>query len=165
MTEILHLPAYRHLYTLPITPCPAPRQSRKDAWSPRPCVLRYRQFKDRLREEVAKLGYRPDEFLPECPWLIFRVPVSPSWSQKKKNAAIGQIHQLKPDADNLAKALLDGLYDRDTTKGDQHIADFRPTKIWDWEGSIEIWTQPTYQQIMDAIRDPYLQPPYAGATA
>jgi Holliday junction resolvase RusA-like endonuclease len=165
VTEILHLPAYRHLCTLPITPCPAPRQSRKDSWNPRPCVLRYRKFKDDLREEVAKLGLRPDELLPECPWLVFRMPVSPSWSQKKKNAAIRQQHQLKPDVDNLVKAILDGLYDRDTTQGDQHIADLRATKVWDWEGSIEIWTQPTYHEIMAAIRDPHPQPTYAGATA
>lgn len=32
-----------------------------------------------------------------------------SWSKKKKAAALGQPHVQKPDADNLIKAVLDGL--------------------------------------------------------
>lgn len=47
----------------------------------------------------------------------------------------GKPHTKKPDIDNLCKALLDALY-----KDDSKIWDLRVTKIWGYEGQIEIKT-------------------------
>ncbi|MCR4339433.1 MAG: RusA family crossover junction endodeoxyribonuclease, partial [Gemmatimonadaceae bacterium] len=37
----------------------------------------------------------------------FRLPMPPSWSNKKRLAMIGQPHAQKPDIDNLLKAVLE----------------------------------------------------------
>lgn len=131
-----------HLYTLRLAPVPAPRQTRSDKWNPRPCVLRYRAFKDHLRQEIQSLGVPLDKLLPESPWIVFRIGVPKSWSKKQKNEAIGTPHRAKPDCDNLEKALFDAIY-----SDDSHIWDVRATKIWDWEDSIEIWSQPPYHEV------------------
>lgn len=43
------------------------------------------------------------------PVITFYMPIPNSWSQKKKDAAIGQPHTKKPDIDNLIKGLFDAL--------------------------------------------------------
>ena len=57
--------------------------------------------------------------------IIFYIPVSKSWKNYKKKAMHMQLHQLKPDIDNLTKGLFDGLM-----LEDKHIADIRITKKW-----------------------------------
>ena len=37
-----------------ITPVAKPRQTRSDVWKKRPCVVKYRQFADDLREAIGK---------------------------------------------------------------------------------------------------------------
>lgn len=91
-------------------PVPAPRQSRRDIWKPRPCVVRYRAFRDRVREQLPKT-------LPSDPshlCLVIWLPLPKSWSKKKKAAMKGEPHRSKPDSDNLAKAAKDALWDQDS---------------------------------------------------
>lgn len=67
-------------------------------------------------------------------WVKFYLPMPESWSQKKKKKMCFELHESRPDADNLFKALTDGLMGEDKT-----IADFRASKFWyDGEGHIEI---------------------------
>jgi Holliday junction resolvase RusA-like endonuclease len=110
----------------PIKPVPKPRMTRRDKWSKRDCVMRYRAFKDMVRLHRVKV--------PESgSHIIFRIEMPRSWSEKKKKAMDGQPHQQTPDVDNLLKALLDAIY-----KNDSHIWDSRVTKLWARRGSIEI---------------------------
>lgn len=111
----------------PITPVPAPRQSRRDAWAPRPEVLRYRAFRD----EVL---FRKVEVPEDGAAITFVMPMPKSWGKHKKAAMVGQLHKQKPDLDNLLKALVDAVYCDDCMVSS--YAGVR--KIWGYEGSIII---------------------------
>ncbi|MFG1172141.1 RusA family crossover junction endodeoxyribonuclease [Erwiniaceae bacterium CAU 1747] len=111
-----------------ICPLPKPRMTQRDRWAKRPEVLRYRAYCDEIRLRRVTL--------PECcSHVIFILPMPVSWSKKKRAASAGQPHQQKPDADNLLKALMDALYDDDSS-----VWDVRVSKIWGETGSIRIAT-------------------------
>lgn len=118
-----------------IDPVPAPRQTRSDLWKKRPCVVRYRAYRDALKAAYAKLlkadtapARAPDELA--C---VFFMPVPISWSKSKKEKMIGQRHQQKPDIDNCMKATADALWDDDS-----HISSMHGIKYWGVEGSVII---------------------------
>lgn len=112
--------------TYSITPVPEPRMTRADAWKKRPRVLRYFEFKDK----VKRLGIT----IPNCNFrIIFYIPMPESWSKKKKIEMNGRPHQQKPDVDNICKALFDAIYESDCM-----IWDCRMTKRWGTEGKIRI---------------------------
>lgn len=108
-----------------IVPVPKPRMTQADRWRKRPCVLRYFEFKDKCRE----LGIT----ISNGDHIIFTLPMANSWSKKKKQEKNRQLHDQRPDKDNLEKALMDALLDEDCK-----IADTRVTKIWGDTGSITI---------------------------
>jgi len=110
----------------PITPIPKPRQTRRDAWKKRPCVVRYRAFADEcrvLKVIVKKKGSH----------VIFHMPMPECWSLAKKNKLAGKPHEQKPDIDNLGKALLDAVLKEDCV-----VSDIRLSKRWAKYGAIEI---------------------------
>jgi len=109
-----------------ITPTPAPRMTRSDKWKKRPCVMRYFKFRDAVKAAGIKI---PDS----GSHIIFIIPMPKSWGKKKKFAMNGKPHQVRPDKDNLEKALLDSIF-----KEDAHIWDSRVTKVWGYAGMIEI---------------------------
>ena len=100
-----------------ITPMPAPRQVKSDRWKPREMVVAYRQFRD----ECLSFGMQ----LPDEPRLLFAMPMPASWSDAKKRRMEGQPHQVKPDLDNLIKAVLDAV-----EKRDQKIASLQAWKVY-----------------------------------
>lgn len=119
-----------------INPVPKPRMTRQDKWPnppkgykgewPRPCVQRYRSFKDACR----LLGV----VVPESSYhVVFVLPMPPSWPKWKREAMNGQPHRQRPDKDNLEKALLDAVYGEDC-----HVWDGRVSKIWGVEGGFII---------------------------
>jgi Holliday junction resolvase RusA-like endonuclease len=108
---------------LPITPMGAPRQTRADKWKERPVVLRYRAYKDWLNAEL------PNYVLPSVLKIEFHLPLSQSWSVKKKAAHYGQYHQQKPDIDNLVKGFMDAFH-----TDDAHVAVIHAGKYWCQEG-------------------------------
>jgi hypothetical protein len=110
---------------LDVVPVPAPRQSRRDAWAPRPCVRRYRAMRDHLRL------LRPR--LPERIVMIFYLAMPRSWTMEQRRAHAGEAHRVRPDADNLGKALLDALARQDADK-----YDVRAIKVWSWAPRIVI---------------------------
>ncbi len=109
---------------IPIAPCPAPRQVRSDAWRPRPMVVRYRAFRDKIRTLVR--GSLEPQFEVE-----FHVPMPPTWSKKKKATMAGQPHQNRPDLDNYLKAFIDALCEED-----KFVYAVRASKFWAEEGEI-----------------------------
>lgn len=90
-----------------VTPMGAPRQTQRDRWAERPCVVRYRQFKDAMREAVGTV-----ECGGEVNWIAY-LPIPKSWSKRKKTKYAGQPHQQRPDRDNIDKAILDALFAED----------------------------------------------------
>ena len=110
--------------------------TRRDQWwqtskNARPAVIRYYNFKDKIRSEANKQGFRIVEVLP---FLIFHMPMPAYWGKTKRSQMVGKPHKQTPDADNLEKAILDSLCIQD-----QAVWDFKgKQKIWDEKGFIEI---------------------------
>lgn len=120
-------------FIIPIIPKPKPRMVKSDAWKKRPCVVAYWQWKDQLNIAANQVGLND---LPDSGFHVtYHLPMPESWSKKKRAQMNGRPHQSKPDGDNLQKALQDCL-----CKTDQHIWDFRVTKLWAESGAIEIKT-------------------------
>lgn len=118
------------LHRFEVCPMGKPRMTQRDRWQQRPSVMRYRAFKDALREQIG------DFVLPQQFRVVFRLPVFPSWSKSKKKRFIGQPHQQTPDVDNMVKALLDALMVEDKT-----VWRVDAEKRWcaEDEGAIEIY--------------------------
>lgn len=119
-------------YEIDVSPVPKPRMTRADSWKKRPSVTRYFAFKDEVLHKSNLMG------LTTIPMRIkslkFILPMPPSWSKKDRLAMNGQPHLLKPDIDNLRKALQDVL-----CKEDSHIAIVeKESKVWGTKGKIVI---------------------------
>ena len=109
-----------------IDPVAKPRQTQRDRWQKRTCVMKYRDFADKCR--ALKI------YVPEAgAHVTFILSMPASWSKKKKVAMDGQPHQQRKDIDNLIKSLLDALYHDDSC-----VWDIRATKIWGRIGKIII---------------------------
>jgi len=109
-----------------IDPRAKPRMTRKDVYNPKPIVLTYWAYKKHaqlIRIKVPEHGAH----------VVFKLRMPKSWSKKKKRAFEGQPHQQTPDIDNLTKGLLDAVFDDDSK-----VWDIRATKLWAYEGAIEI---------------------------
>jgi len=115
-----------NINTYIITPIPKPRMTQRDKWKQRPSVMRYRAFKDQVRDHRVTLPTSGAH-------IIFHIPMPKSWSKKKRRDMRGQGHQQTPDLDNLLKALKDALFDDDS-----HIWDYKASKVWALEGAIII---------------------------
>lgn len=97
-------------FTVPGEPMGAPRMTRSDKWKQRDCVMRYRAWKDAARAAAGKLP-EPNSIIA-LNWTAYFEPPA-SWSAKKRAAAMGTIHRVKPDRDNLDKSVLDALFVND----------------------------------------------------
>lgn len=112
-----------------ITPVPKPRQTVRDKWMKRPCVMRYRAFADQCRELIREI--------PRCPTIIFVMPMPSSWGKNKKVYMDHTPHTQTPDIDNLLKSFLDALFENDCAIWSVHVC-----KVWGKVGQIkvgEIW--------------------------
>ena len=87
---------------------PAPRMTQSDKWNKRPCVMRYREFKDSLLIKARMAGFAPGYRISHLDALCY-LPIPKS----SPRSFCGQPHDKKPDLDNLAKSILDGLTDSD----------------------------------------------------
>ena len=104
--------------TYPIIPVAKPRMTQRDKWKQRPVVLKYRAFKDACRDYGVTI--------PICgAHVILRIPMPHSWSKKKRAAMNNTPHLQRPDVDNYLKAILDSVFEEDSSVWDIHI-----TKIW-----------------------------------
>ena len=111
-----------------VTPMGAPRMTQRDKWKKRPVVVRYRAFKDALRESVPDVP----EDAAGVSWVAY-MPFPKSYSKKKRAELAGQAHRQKPDRDNIDKAILDTLF-----KEDCRISFGTLSKRWDDGGGARI---------------------------
>jgi len=109
----------RH-FIIPGDPIGKPRQTQRDKWAKRPCVMMYRAWADHAR---ACAGDLPDNPLSVDLLAYFEFPES--YSKKQRAALAGRPHRVKPDADNIIKCI-DALF-----KNDSMIADASCAKRWD----------------------------------
>lgn len=110
-----------HSFTIYGAPLGKPRMTRRDKWKQRPCVMRYRAWADKAREAAGEL---PKNIIG-LSWVAY-LPMPKSWSKAKRERMRGQLHQQKPDRDNIDKAILDALL-----KSDCGVAQGTLEKRWD----------------------------------
>lgn len=115
--------------TFDITPVAKPRMVRSDKWKKRPAVERYWLFKGAL----LVLAKHKKFTLKETITVTFYLPMPKGWSKKKKADMDGTTHQVRPDMDNLIKALQDCLLPEDS-----HVWKIQAEKRWAEKGSIHI---------------------------
>ena len=140
--------------TLHITPMAAPRLSRRDGFKPSAAARRYFQFRDQIK--VMALENHIME-LPVTMGFIFRIPMPKSWSAVKRNRYDGQVHQSKPDLDNLIKGITDSIaYNR--SKDDSHVAVYLfAQKVWTAEktGSITLVMDDAGEGIAEILKNKF----------
>jgi Holliday junction resolvase RusA-like endonuclease len=105
-------------------------------------IERYNNYKVDLLAESKRKQFT---LSPSGMDITFYIPVPKSWSQKKKTAHHGMLHQSTPDIDNFCKAMFDSLVSED-----KFIANISLTKRWvDYPtGWIEIITQSIDSQVL-----------------
>lgn len=91
-------------------PIGKPRMTQRDKWQKRPCVLRYRDFADRIRASAGSLSPEPDLIL-----ITAYVAMPPSWSETVKASMDQKPCRQRPDFDNICKATMDALFDEDSS--------------------------------------------------
>lgn len=110
--------------------------SRQDRFAQRPVVMKYKAFRTELLTRSRLVGLRD---LPPAIGFTFNIPMPKHWSKAKKERMNGQIHQQKPDLDNLIKAVKDcftyGRHVDDSYVGTYLFAQ----KVWAYEGSIILY--------------------------
>lgn len=122
-----------HSFVVRADPVPKPRMTAADKWKKRPCVVRYREYGDIVRKAYAQsgmlpLGARVYGLFVEA---VFAMPKS--WSKTKRTEMDGKRHQVRPDADNVLKAVADHLFDEDSI-----ISDMSCTKRWGETGRVVV---------------------------
>jgi len=103
-------------YRIDIIPLGKPRMTRSDRWKGRSCVNSYWAFKDELRYRLGNSNVPLPHQIKGVSWLAY-FPIPKSWSKKKRAEVSGRlfpIHQVKPDRDNIDKAILDSLFGNDS---------------------------------------------------
>lgn len=105
-------------------------------------IERYNEYKINLLAETKRKQFIMP---PAGVAIVFYVPVPKSWSNKKKKAHHGMLHQSTPDLDNFAKAMMDAMLSED-----KYIASYSLTKRWvDFpDGWIEVTIEDTPSQVL-----------------
>ena len=128
LSEGLMSPSTLKSVVVPGLPVGKPRMTQRDKWQKRDCVLRYRAYCDLIRDHWQR-AHGATIKKPDGIMVIASIPVSASWSKKKKEEHIDCGHQLKPDGDNILKGCCDALFDEDSCLWVKWVA-----KFWCAEG-------------------------------
>lgn len=100
-------PASPSFIVIPGNPIGKPRQTRSDRWKQRPCVVRYRSWADQAR--LAAFGHPSKKLTLTGPTTLRVVAYLEA---PKKRHRVGP-HTVKPDIDNIEKAVMDALFEND----------------------------------------------------
>lgn len=87
-----------------------------------------------FKEELAWKAKVKKFVLPDCFSVDFYLSFPKSFSSKRRQELEGKPHQVKPDIDNLLKAILDTL----KPEGDETVWGAPPYKYWSKNPRIEI---------------------------
>lgn len=98
------------VFTIEGDPVPKPRMTRSDKWKKRPCVMRYREWADRARDSLPK-GVDLSN-IGEVRFVAY-IGFFKCYSKKKIEGLRGMPHLMRPDVDNLGKAIFDSLFTED----------------------------------------------------
>jgi Holliday junction resolvase RusA-like endonuclease len=131
----------RRFYLFDIIPIGAPRMTQSDRWKTNPNhidpkkrqrkrVTQYFAFKALLQLQSKELNFELKNALDA----VYLIPMPNSWSNKKKERMNGLPCEVKPDTDNITKAIKDTL-----RKNDSDIWYEKAEKRWAYHGSIIIF--------------------------
>lgn len=110
----------------PICPMACPRMTARDRWKKRKPVLEYFAFRDEVRARGVTV--------PIPSKVTFLMPMPKGWSQKKKRLMNAEPHLVRPDIDNLLKALIDSVFPDE----DAMVWSIWPEKRWSSSPGIEV---------------------------
>jgi len=115
-------------FVIPIAAIGAPRMTRRDTWKKRPCVVAYHQWRDIVRAHCKDVpsADRVEALRVYCRFV-------PPGSMRRRKVVCGSLKRTKPDVDNIAKAVMDCLWEQD-----QAIADVRVRKVWSLDENMQI---------------------------
>ena len=128
-----------------------PRQTNSDRWKKRPCVMRYREWCDKVREaaglpppkniggEIQLTKFDAGNYIGFYMFAHIRIPKS--YSKKKRVLLEGMLCIVKPDVDNCIKGFADALFDND-----ERIRIMQCMKYWcydDEEPRVDIFLIPS----------------------
>jgi len=114
-------------------PVAKPRMVRSDKYKKRLVVLNYWAFKDRIVRQAKAKGFK----LGNAYKVTFIMPMPASLSEKKKEEYNGKPHQIRPDIDNMLKAVNDCLLEEDSA-----VHYVVCSKRWGREGKIILENYP-----------------------
>jgi Holliday junction resolvase RusA-like endonuclease len=131
----------RAYYIFDIIPMGAVRMTQSDKWKINPnhideakrqreVVTRYFEFKTNLFNQANKMDFKLGNYLD----VVFLIPMPNSWSEKKKSNMNRKPCKVKPDTDNLIKAVKDTL-----KKNDSDVWWEKAEKRWAFKGCIIIF--------------------------
>ena len=124
-----------------VIPMGAVRMTQSDRWKTNPnhvdpnkrqrgAVQKYFAFKTLIALQAKQVGFELGEYLDA----VYLIPMPASWSKKKKDSMNGMPCKVKPDTDNITKAVKDALKVND---GDVWWE--KAEKRWAFKGSIIIF--------------------------
>jgi len=124
-----------------VIPMGAVRMTKSDTWKlnpfhkdpakrQRPAVTKYFEFKNLLIMCAKKINFELGKYIDA----VYLIPMPASWSDKKKKLMNGMPCEVKPDTDNITKAIKDTL-----RKEDSDIWWEKAEKRWAYKGSIIIF--------------------------
>ena len=131
----------KRFYLFDVIPIGAPRMTQSDKWKTNPnhpdpkkrqrkVVTQYFAFKTLLQLQSKQLNFELGNILDA----VYLIPMPNSWSNKKKERMNGLPCEVKPDTDNITKAVKDTL-----RKNDSDIWYEKAEKRWAFNGSIIIF--------------------------
>lgn len=140
-TERYILDHARRFYMFDVIPIGAPRLTQSDKWKTNPnhpdplkrqrkVVTQYWAFKTLLQLQANQMKFELGNVLDA----LYLIPMPNSWSNKKKERMNGMPCEVKPDTDNITKAVKDTL-----RKNDSDIWYEKAEKRWAYHGSIIIF--------------------------
>jgi Holliday junction resolvase RusA-like endonuclease len=140
-TLIYELDKTRKFYMFDVCPVSAPRMTQSDRWKTnpnhpdinkrqRPSVTRYFDYKTKLKLQGNLMNFEMIDVLD----VLFLIPMPKSWSKKKKKSMNALPCKVKPDTDNLTKAIKDTF-----CKDDSHIWRETAEKRWAYCGAVIIF--------------------------
>lgn len=125
-----------------IKPCPKPRMLRSDKWKRRKPVLKYWDFVSKV--EALCIDINPNGFWVE---FVIAVPKSIPKKERARRLSGDRRNTIKPDKDNLEKALLDALY-----QDDAHCWNGGCSKLWGETDMIIVWDLQEYIEMKYKIK-------------
>jgi Holliday junction resolvase RusA-like endonuclease len=131
----------RNHFLFDVIPMGAVRMTQSDKWRTNPnhpdpnkrqreVVRRYFKFKNDLFDQSLQMKFELGNFLDA----VYFIPMPQSWSEKKRKSMVGLPCKVKPDTDNITKAIKDALKVED---GDVWWE--KAEKRWGFYGSILIY--------------------------